>query len=96
MTKTGKRELLLELRPLYLRAGKVEKGRLLDQFVAATKYHRKYAAHLFVHGPRVHSDAARRGRTPYGPVGRMPAQASPRSIWWLIAAIAPEMSISTP
>jgi len=67
MTKTSKRELLLELRPLYLRAGKAEKGRILDQFVAATRYHRKYAIHLLVHGPPVHSEAARRGRTPYGP-----------------------------
>jgi len=67
MTKTGKRELLLELRPLYLRAGKAEKGRILDHFVAATRYHRKYAIRLFVHGPPAHSDAARPGRTPYGP-----------------------------
>jgi len=67
MTKSGKRELLLELRRLYLRAGKAAKGRILDQFVAATGYHRKYAIHLLVHGPLAHSDAPRRGKTPYGP-----------------------------
>ena len=67
MTKPGKQELLLEVRPRYLRAGRAEKGRILDEFVAATRYHRKYAIHLLVNSPPAHSHAARRGRTPYGP-----------------------------
>ena len=67
MSKPGKRELLLEVRPCYLRAGRAEKGRILDKSVAATRYHRKYAIHLLVNSPPAHSHAARRGRTPYGP-----------------------------
>ncbi|MBN1933473.1 MAG: transposase family protein [Anaerolineae bacterium] len=51
MTPAAKRELLTALRPRYLKASKAEKSRILDEFVAATGYHRKYAIQLLKHGP---------------------------------------------
>jgi len=65
MTGKSKRELLLALRPSYLRANKAEKGRILDQFVLATGYHRKYAIHLLKHGPPQPARRSRTGHTPY-------------------------------
>jgi hypothetical protein len=49
MTGTGKRELLEVVRPRYLRASKPEKSRILDELVANTGYHRKYAIRLLKH-----------------------------------------------
>jgi hypothetical protein len=66
MTRESKWELLAALRPAYRRASKAEKGRILDQFVLATGYHRKYAIRLLKHGPRKPADRARVGHTPYG------------------------------
>ena len=56
MTKIGKRELVLAIRLRYLRAGKAEKGRILDEFVATTGYHRKYAIWLSEAWPRSATD----------------------------------------
>jgi len=50
MTPRSKRELLEAIRPRYLRASKVEKTRILDEFVANTGYHRKYAIRLLKQG----------------------------------------------
>lgn len=68
MTKKAKRELLEAVRPRYLKAGKGEKGRILDEFVAATGYARKYAIHLLKNGaPRRSKKSGRIGRRPtYG------------------------------
>jgi hypothetical protein len=63
----SKRELLAALHPRYRRASKAEKGQILDEFVAATGYHRKYAIALLGHGPRLAPRQPRRGHTPYGP-----------------------------
>jgi hypothetical protein len=62
MTPHGKRELLLVVRPRYLKASKVEKSHILDEFVANTGYHRKYAIHLLKHGPPMRSVVSRPGR----------------------------------
>jgi hypothetical protein len=43
MSHRSKQELLETIRPRYQRAKKVEKQHILDEFVAATLYHRKYA-----------------------------------------------------
>ena len=51
MTSTSKHELLEAIRPRYLKGDKSEKSRILDEFCAATKYHRKYAIRLLKHGP---------------------------------------------
>ena len=47
----SKHELAEAQRARYLKAGRVEKGRILDEFVAATGYHRKQAVRLLRHGP---------------------------------------------
>jgi hypothetical protein len=50
MTPRSKRELLEAIRPRYLRANKADKTRILDEFVASTGYHRKYAIRLLKQG----------------------------------------------
>lgn len=67
MTAAAKRELLKALRPRYLKATKVEKGRILDEFVAATGYHRKYAIHLLRNGPPPRRIRPKRHQSPYTP-----------------------------
>jgi hypothetical protein len=49
MSQRSKRELLEEIRPRYLKAKKFEKKVMLDEFVAATGYHRKYATRILKH-----------------------------------------------
>ena len=65
MTKIGKRELLEAIRTRYLRASKADKGHILDEFVATTGYHRKYAIWLLGHGAARRSAGRRRGRRIY-------------------------------
>lgn len=67
MTKNSKRELLLAMRPQYLKASKTEKGLILDQFVTATGYHRKYAIHLLKNGSPRRQPRSRKGQAKYGP-----------------------------
>jgi hypothetical protein len=50
MSQHSKRELLEEIRPRYLKAKKSKKETMLDEFVATTGYHRKYAIRLLKHG----------------------------------------------
>jgi len=52
MTKNGKRELLEAIRPRYLRASTTEKTHILNEFVAITGYHRKYAIRLLKHSKK--------------------------------------------
>lgn len=51
MSQRSKRELLKAVRPRYLKANKAGKSGILDEFVAATGYHRKYAIRLLKKGP---------------------------------------------
>jgi len=67
MTKQGKQELLKAVRPRYRKANKREKSRILDEFVAATRYNRKYAIHLLRKGPSRPSQKKRGRRLIYGP-----------------------------
>ena len=46
MRRTSVREYAAAVRPRYQRASKVERGRVLDEFCAATGYHRVYARAL--------------------------------------------------
>ena len=50
MSQRSKRELFAEIQPRYLKAKKVQKQKILDEFTAATGYHRKYAVRLLKHG----------------------------------------------
>jgi len=52
MSQGSKRELAGSIQARYLKANKKEKSKILDEFVAATGYHRKYAINLLRHGLR--------------------------------------------
>ena len=52
MSQTSKRELLRAIRPRYTLGNRTAKQQILDEFVAATGYHRKYAIHLLNHPPK--------------------------------------------
>ena len=61
MSQRSKRELLETIRPRYLKANKNCKARILDEFVAATGYHRKYAIRVLKHGRKA-TGLRKRGR----------------------------------
>jgi Integrase core domain len=61
MSQRSKRELFAEVQPRYLKAGKAEKQKILDEFTASTGYHRKYAIRILKHGHK---------RRPHKPKGR--------------------------
>lgn len=46
MSKQSRKEYVKELKPRYLKAGKAEKGQMLDELVTFTNYHKKYAIRL--------------------------------------------------
>lgn len=51
MSVAARRELVRELAPRYRAAGKIEKGRILDELTATTGYERKYALRLLKDPP---------------------------------------------
>ena len=51
MSHRSKKELTETIRGRYLKANKESKKQILNEFVAATGYHRKYAIRLMKHGP---------------------------------------------
>lgn len=61
MTRGSVLEYVQAVRKRYLEAGKMEKGRILDEFVKVTGYHRKAAVRLFRQSGRS-TGATRRGR----------------------------------
>jgi len=69
MSQRSKTELLEEVRPRYQHARKVEKQRILDEFVVTTGYHRKYAIRILRHGGhRKHSKKCGRKKVYQGEV----------------------------
>jgi hypothetical protein len=52
MSHRSKKELLEVIRPRYLKATRKEKKQILDEFIAATGYHRKYAIRVLKHRPK--------------------------------------------
>lgn len=50
MSQRSKRELLVTIQPRYLKASRKGKTQILDEFVAATGYHRKHALRLLKNG----------------------------------------------
>jgi hypothetical protein len=52
MSQQSKRELLEAIWPRHLKANKTGKQRILDEYVAATGYHRKYAIRVLKHGAK--------------------------------------------
>ena len=66
MSPTSKRELLKAIRPRYTLGQRPVKQQILDEFVAATGYHRKYAIHLLNHPPPRRVAKRRPRRSKYG------------------------------
>jgi len=62
MTLQSKKELLEVIHPRYLKASKARKTQILDEFAAATGYHRKYAISVLKRGPRPRGLRKRVGR----------------------------------
>ncbi len=62
MTLQSKRELLEVTHPRYLKASKARKTQILDEFIAATGYHRKYAIRVLKRGPRPRGLRKKSGR----------------------------------
>lgn len=52
MSQRSKREMIESIRPRYLKANKASKQQILDEFIATTGYHRKYAIRVLKHGPK--------------------------------------------
>jgi hypothetical protein len=52
MSQRSKRELIIAIRPRYLKANKAEKAQILDELLANTGYHRKYAIRALNHEPK--------------------------------------------
>ena len=62
MSLKSHRELLASIEPRYAKASRLEKGRMLDEFVASTGYERDYAITLLNHPPAVRSASGKRTR----------------------------------
>ena len=52
MSQRSKRELIEAIHPRYLKANRAGKTQILDEFIATTGYHRKYAIHVLKHGAK--------------------------------------------
>jgi Integrase core domain len=65
MSQTGKREVLAEIRPRYTLGTRTAKRRILDELVAITGYHRKYAIQLLNHPPKGRTHKRRVGQPKY-------------------------------
>ncbi len=63
MSLKSKRELLAVVRPRYLKASKVEKQKMLDEFTSATGYHRKYAIRVLKNQEPVQNHLKRKTKT---------------------------------
>ena len=69
MSQTSKRELLAAIRPRYTLGGRTEKQLVLDELVATTGYHRKYAIQVLNHPPKRRTGKRGGGPAKYiGPV----------------------------
>jgi len=77
MSPTSKRELLRAIRPRYTSGSRTAKQQILDEFVAATGYHRKYAIHLLNHPPKRGATKRRPRRSKY--TGRV--RAALEKVW---------------
>ena len=63
MSLKSKHELLEVVRPRYLKATKIEKQKMLDEFTAATGYHRKHAIRVLKNQSQVQNHLNRKTKT---------------------------------
>ena len=95
----SKHELAQGWRGRYRKVGRQEKGRLLDEFVSLTGYHRKYAMALLRHGPPGSGPrSARRGRPiVYGPSVLAALEVAAEAAGWICGKrLAPFMAELVP
>ena len=64
MSQQSRRELLAVVVPRYHAAHGRDRKRILDEFVASSGYHRKYALHLLNHPPKAPPPRKKRQRAP--------------------------------
>ena len=67
MTLQSRRALLKQFAPQYCEAASAQKGALLDTFVQATGYHRRYGMWLLNHAEDVLQAPAYKRASHYGP-----------------------------
>ena len=84
MSLKSKRELLEVVRPRYLKAGKVEKQKILDEFTSATGYHRKHAIRVLKNRISKHP---KRKRTGYPTIYRGEVVQALEQIWEIYGQI---------
>jgi hypothetical protein len=95
----SKHELAQGWRDRYWKAGRQEKGRLLDEFASLTGYHRKYAMALLRHGPAGSGPSSgRRGRPIiYGPAVLAALEVAAEAAGWICGKrLAPFMEELVP
>lgn len=83
--RQSKHELATALQGRYWRASRQNKGHMLDEFVAATGYHRKYALGLLRHGPPGAKGRRRAGGRPltYGPAVMAALEVAAQATGWI-------------
>jgi len=80
MSLKSKRELLEVVRPRYLKANKVEKQKMLDEFTCATGYHRKHAIRVLKNQVQVQNHLKGKNQT-YKPIYRGEVVQALEQIW---------------
>ena len=86
MSLKSKRELLEVVRPRYLKAGKDEKQKMLDEFTFATGYHRKYAIRVLKNQVQVQNHLIRKTKI-YQPMYRGEVVQALEQIWEIYGQI---------
>jgi hypothetical protein len=80
MSLKSKSELLEVVRPRYLKASKVEKQKILDEFTSATGYHRKHAIRILKNQIQVQNHLKGKTKT-YQPIYRGEVVQALEQIW---------------
>jgi len=86
MSLKSKRELLEAIRPRYLKAEKVEKQKMLDEFTSATGYHRKHAIRVLKNRVQVQNHLKGKTKT-YKPIYRGEVVQALEQIWEIYGRI---------
>ena len=86
MSLKSKNELLEVVRPRYLKASKLEKQKILDEFTSATGYHRKHAIRVLKNRVQIQNHLKRKSKTFKTIYGREVVQAL-EQIWEIYGRI---------
>jgi hypothetical protein len=86
MSLKSKSELIEVVRPRYLKASKLEKQKILDEFTSATGYHRKHAIRVLKNQVQVQNHLNRKTKT-YKTIYRGEVVAALENIWEIYGRI---------